>query len=250
MAVALTGIVVLSSSCAPSGKNPSTISFKSKDGIKITADIYMAHPKQAPLIVLCHRSGWSRGEYLEIAPWLNSLGFNCLAIDQRAGGKINMVTNETLIEAAKKGRDTGYPDAEQDIIAALEYAKKHYAKGRCILWGSSYSASLSFVIAASNPGLTDGIVTFSPGEYFSEYGKPADYVQSHAASLKVPVFIAAMSTELFGAKQLFDAVPAETKRLFVPENGGRHGSESLWKANTLHEQYRSAVEEFLRDHFL
>lgn len=239
----------MSMSCNTTKEVPTKITFKSLDGIKVSADLYMPHPKEAPFIVLCHRAGWSRGEYREIAPWLNSLGYNCLAIDQRAGGKINMVDNETLMEAAMKGKDTGYPDAEQDIVAAVEYAKNKFAKNKLVLMGSSYSSSLVLIIAAKNPGLTDGIISFSPGEYFRDYGMPGDYVLGHAARLTVPVFISASSSELFGAKQIFDAVPVTGKQLFVPANGGRHGAESLWESNPLHTEYRQALEEFLAAQF-
>jgi len=232
-------------SCTTEKEVPTKITFKSGDGITVSADLYMPHKKEALFLVLCHRSGWSRGEYKEIAPWLNSLGYNCLAIDQRAGGKINMVDNETLMEAAKNGKDTGYPDAEQDIVAAIEYAKKKYARGKIILMGSSYSSSLAIIIAAKKPDLVDGVVSFSPGEYFREYGLPGDHVRNHAAKVSVPVFISAMSSERFGAQQLFDAVPGGNKQLFVPENGGRHGAESLWESNPLHEEYRRALQDFL-----
>ena len=219
------------------------------DGIKVSADLYMPHPKEAAFIVLCHRAGWSRGEYVEIAPWLNDLGFNCLAIDQRAGGKINMIDNETLLEAAKQGKDTGYPDAEQDIIAAVEYVKKKFAKGELILMGSSYSSSLAIVIGANKPDLVDGVISFSPGEYFRDYGLGGDYVTKHAARLTAPVFISASSTELHGARQFFNTIPGTDKQLYVPESGGRHGAESLWKSNTLHEEYRQALQEFLTTYF-
>lgn len=232
-------------SCNTTKEVPSKITFKSGDGLKVSADLYMPHEKEAPFIVLCHRAGWSRGEYNEIAPWLNGLGYNCMAIDQRAGGKINMVVNETLQEAAMQGKDTGYPDAIPDIVAAVTYAKKKFAKNKLILMGSSYSSSLAIIITANNPDLIDGVVSFSPGEYFREYGMPADHVKSHAARLTVPIFISAGSSELFGAQQLFDAVPGENKQLFVPKKSGRHGAESLWESNPIHMEYRKALQEFL-----
>lgn len=236
-------------SCGGEKKVPQTITFKSKDGLKITADLYMPHPKEAPFIVLCHRSGWSRGEYKEIAPWVNTLGINCIAIDQRSGGKINMVSNETLIEAAKKGLDTNFLDAEQDIIATIELVKRKYAKGKVIVWGSSYSASLALIIAAQNPELTDGVIIFSPGEYFTDVGKPNDYVITHAAKVTVPVFMSSMSSEAFGTKKLFNAVTVADKRIFIPSNGGRHGSESLWSTNALSQEYRDEVKAFLTEMF-
>jgi len=64
------------------------INFPSVDGLQMTADTYFSDNKASPLIVLFHQAGWGRGEYLEIAPKLNSLGFNVLAIDLRSGKKL------------------------------------------------------------------------------------------------------------------------------------------------------------------
>jgi len=80
-----------------------TITFPSKDGLTITADTYITNPdNKTPFIVLFHQAGWSRGEYNEIAPKLNKLGFNCMAVDQRSGGSVNGIQNETTALAQKK----------------------------------------------------------------------------------------------------------------------------------------------------
>jgi len=66
--------------------NFKTITFPSHEGVTITADLYITNEdKNIPFIVLFHQAGFSRGEYREIAPKLNKLGFNCMAIDQRSG---------------------------------------------------------------------------------------------------------------------------------------------------------------------
>ncbi|MCK5453881.1 MAG: hypothetical protein KAJ16_05940, partial [Calditrichia bacterium] len=72
-----------------------TITFPSQDGLPITADLYIVHGKEAPFILLFHQAGFSRGEYLNIAPVLNELGFNAMAIDQRSGKEVNGIVNET-----------------------------------------------------------------------------------------------------------------------------------------------------------
>lgn len=83
-----------------SSSTKETISFPSKDGLEITADVYFTGDKSKPWILLCHQARWSRGEYNEIAPKLNALGFNCLATDQRSGKEVNGVTNETAARAS------------------------------------------------------------------------------------------------------------------------------------------------------
>ena len=93
-----------------------TVEIQSLDKLKITADVYAPHAdKKTPFIVLCHQAGWSRGEYREIAPRLNKMGFNCIAIDQRSGRAVNKVANQTTKRAAAAKKATGFLDAEQDL---------------------------------------------------------------------------------------------------------------------------------------
>lgn len=222
-----------------------TITIKSADNVPVSADVYMPHPRVAPFIILCHRADWSRGEYLEIAAWLNALGFNCMAIDQRSGGEVNGIKNETAAAARKQGKALDYPNAMTDIQAALDFSAKKFAKGKIILWGSSYSASLALIIAALDGAAMNALVCFSPGEYFEEFSLGRDYVISHARQVSVPVFIAAPVSEKTEAEQLSAAIPAEDKRLIIPEYGGFHGSEALWTSNEGYEFYRHELERFL-----
>ena len=128
------------------------IEFKSIDDLEITADLYMKfEDKSKPFIVLCHQAGWSRGEYREIAPKLNDLGFNCMAIDQRSGKTVNGVKNETAARAKAERKEHSYADAEQDILAAVKYAKANFADGKLLLWGSSYSSSLVLHVTGETP---------------------------------------------------------------------------------------------------
>ena len=153
-----------------------TISFTSKDGLQVTADLYLAHPTEAPFIVLFHQAGASRGEYRMIAPELNAFGFNAMAVDQRIGNSFNAITNETAKRYGTEGMSEAYIDALPDMEAAIKYARKNYAKGKLIIWGSSYSASLVLKIAGDNPNLADGVLAFSPGEYFANLGKGPAYI--------------------------------------------------------------------------
>jgi len=59
------------------------ITFKSTDGLLMTADYYQVKAHKG-IILLCHRSHCNRAEYRETAPKLNALGYSCLAIDQRS----------------------------------------------------------------------------------------------------------------------------------------------------------------------
>lgn len=221
--------------------------IKSGDGIEISADLYQMHPDTADFIVLFHQAGWSRGEYQEIAPKLNARGYNCLAVDQRSGNTVNGVNNITYKNATSAMKETKYLDAYQDIEAVITHVRQNYAKGRVIIWGSSYSSSLVLRYAGEHGDMIDGALAFSPGEYFKAFGKPADYIQSFAATIDDPVFITSARNEKGNWWSIYEAIPGERKAYFVPETLGNHGSRALWQKFTDHRAYWKAVDAFLSD---
>jgi len=225
------------------------IEFPSKDGIEITADVYAPHDQSAPCIILFHQAGWSRGAYLEIAPKLNARGFNCMAVDLRSGGSINGVDNETHKRAMVAGLPTKYINAYQDIEAAVAYARESLAKGKIIIWGSSYSSSLVIEYAGMHRDV-DGVLSFSPGEYFTGQGKSNTFITDAAAKIHVPVFITSAKGEKQSWFEIYDAIPDVQKTYFLPETEGNHGSRALWDKFEDSEVYWNAVNSFLKENFL
>lgn len=222
-----------------------TISFNSTDGLEITADKYFSNPETAPLIILFHQAGWSRGEYKEIAPKLNKMGFNCLAIDQRSGEAINDVENETYKRAVAKNLPTKYVDAEIDMVAAIKYAKKNFNKAsQLIIWGSSYSAGLVLKIAGERDDI-DAVLAFSPGEYYKKMGKPADWIEQSSKTIEIPVFITSAKMEKKSWWDISKAIPSDQQAYFLPTKMGKHGSRALWEKFGDHKEYWKAVAGFL-----
>jgi dienelactone hydrolase len=233
----------LSSSFAASFK---TVSFSSKDGLQVTADLYLAHPTAAPFIVLFHQARASRGEYRMIAPELNAFGFNAMAVDQRIGNSFNAITNETAKRFGSGGMSEAYIDALPDMEAAVNYARKNYAKGKLIIWGSSYSASLVLKIAGDRPDLSDGVLAFSPGEYFGNLGKGPAYISESARKISVPVFITSSSRERNEWFSIYESIPGERKTYFLPPSDGAHGSSALFEYYDASKDYWKAVKDFLK----
>ena len=246
---AFTAAMVLSNSAysqQSSAEAFKQVTFKSGDGLKITADLYMKHEdKSKPFIILCHQAGWSRGEYREIAPKLNELGFNCLAIDQRSGSAVNGVTNQTAALATTAKKPTTFVDAEQDMIAALNFARDSYTSGKLILWGSSYSAALTLKIAGEHTDKVDGAMAFAPGEYFGRFGKPDDWIQTSAKNITCPVFITSAKKEKSSWDKIYTVITPNTKTRFLPETAGNHGSRALWDEFNDSKAYWKAVKSFL-----
>ena len=202
-----------------------TIEYPSKDGLQITADLYEAS-NSSTFIILFHQAGWSRGEYKETAPKLNALGYSCLAVDQRSGGEVNNIANQTAIQAKKGGKKTAYIDAFQDIEATVSYVKKTYKPKQIIIWGSSYSSSLVLKYAGDYPTNIDAALAFSPGEYF---GKD-NFIKNSASKIKVPTFITSAQSEKGSWSSIYDAIPAATKTSYLPKTKGNHGSRALWSS--------------------
>lgn len=222
-----------------------TIKIKAEDGVEVTVDLHIAHPDTVPFIILFHQAGWSRGEYMEIAPILNKMGFNCMSVDQRSGKAVNNVENQTFISARQLMKETKYVDALPDMHAAINHAKEFLAKRELIIWGSSYSSALVLKIAGDRAGEVDGVLAFSPGEYFQSMGKPADFITKSAANIECPSFITSAKSERNSWWKIHEAVQTSTKTYFLPESSGNHGSRALWSKFRDSHEYWNAVNQFL-----
>lgn len=207
-------VLVLSLSAGAALADP--VTFAAADGVTVHADY---RPQAGGnVIVLFHQAGASLHEYDPIAPRLNELGYATLAVSQRSGGGYFGGTNET---AEGAGGSPDYLDAYPDLEAALAWAQ---GKGpKVIVWGSSYSSSLVFKLAAEHPRDVAAVLSFSPGEYFGS----AFSVKDAAAQVKAPVFVtsASDSGEVTAAQEIIEAVPGE-KTQFIPKHG-THGSSTL-----------------------
>lgn len=196
---------------------PQPVTLTAPDGAKVFGTYYPAQNARAT-ILLFHQAGSSKDEYVAIAPQLQRAGFAALAIDQRVGGPL-YGPNQTM--AGYKGK-TDYLGALPDLEAALGWAK---AKGvPVILWGSSYSASLVFLVAASAKKDVAAVIAFSPGEYFSD----KTMVEKAAAKVTVPVFVTSATDpeEEQEAKAILSATASTDRQQFIPKTG-IHGSSTL-----------------------
>lgn len=217
------------------------ITIEAADGIKVTADVYNTGNPSASWIVLCHQAGFSRGEYRGIAPKLNVLGYNCIAIDQRSGKAVNSVENQTHRRAKEADLPTEYPNAIPDIKAALDYVTSELNAEHVILWGSSYSAALTFIMAANNPDQVDAIVAFSPGEYFKVDGKG---IAEFSTQVNCPVFISSAKNENEQWKGIYEKVDSP-KSFHLPVVDGIHGSRGLWESTKGHKAVWTDLKKYL-----
>ena len=201
------------------------VSFYTEDSLKVSADLYVEDFKN-PFILLFHQGNGSRGEYVEIAPRLLKLGFNCMAVDLRSGAKMNYVENETAQRAQQGAFEVSYLDAQHEMRAALHYVQR-FNKKPVLLFGSSYSASLCLFLAKEDPHIK-AVVACSPGEYF----RPTLVVKDKISDFNTPVFVSATEMEYAYVEQMLQGIPSSYKHLYKPSSGrGNHGAKMLWPSS-------------------
>ncbi len=216
------------------------ISFKSADGLLITADYYEVKNSKG-FILLCHRSHCNRAEYRETAPKLNQLGYSCLAIDQRSGMKVFGEVNETKIRAKELGLPTGYLDAKIDVQSAVDKAYELNNNKEIIILGSSYSAALALLIAA-NSKKVKSVLAFSPAEYLKKTN-----LAEEICGIKIPIFATSAKTEIDDVINVLRFVDSEYITHFKPQVAGFHGSKTLWESVKGYDTYWRALEDFLKE---
>lgn len=217
-----------------------SVTIPADDGVTISGNLYEID-KKAPVILLCHQAGYNKVEYADIAPRLNEMGYNCLAIDQRSGGAFAGQQNETATIAMELGQEPTMLDARQDLQAAIDYLSKKY-KQKVIVWGSSYSSSLALFELTDNKKVKAAIA-FSPGDYF---GNDATTLSSVFGQVEKPYLITSSKTEAETLKKSLEGVKMKNNQMhFIPESNGFHGSRVLWIGQEGAEEYWTAVTEFL-----
>ncbi|NOX16979.1 MAG: alpha/beta fold hydrolase [Chlorobi bacterium] len=235
-------LFLFSSFISAQEENFKTVTVEGKDGIDLTADVYSIGNKSAPTVLLFHQYKSSRGEYREIAPILNDMGFNAIAFDTRAGGtdpwsNVENVTSKTYADVFRDYLAV-YPELE----TALDYALKEGYDGKIIVWGSSFSASLVLKLAAENPDKISGVLAFSPGEYMKEN---KGIVSKWAGEIKdIPVFISCGARESDNVKPIYEKIKAEDKTFYLPAVGN-HGSSILMDDSRNWKEAKAFLKKFL-----
>ncbi len=231
------------------------VSFKAPDEVSVFADFYAArvpttqggdHPvafdPDRTVVLLFHQAGSNAAEYVPIAERLTAEGYDCLAVDLRAGGYMWGRTNRTV---SALGRTRTFVDAYTDLEAAIAWAQEKGYRGKIVVWGSSFSAALVFRLAAEKDRVS-AVLAFSPGEYVGGDNP----VQTWAGAVKVPVFVTSGSGSESKAANVVFAAVASTDKTRYDAREGVHGSSTLREdRNTAgFEDNWEAVLAFLRAH--
>ena len=220
-------------------RSKNIINLFAPDSLMITADVYTTE-RDNPFILLCHQAGYSRGEYVNTVKELMLMGYNCVAIDQRSGDKVNGVINETAKRAIEKGLPHEYLDAKKDILTAIEFTYLLNKKQPITIVGSSYSASLVMMLSVRNPKIAK-VVAFSPGEYFKGVS-----IMENLAGFDKPIFVTGAKKEIPAIKKLTTLIVPDYLNLYEPSKESVHGSRALWFATPGYVATWKAFKAFLK----
>lgn len=222
-------------------KSQDKVSFQSSDSLEVVAHLYEIDASY-PFIILFHQSGYSKGEFKEIAISLLKLKYNCLAVDLRFGGLINSSPNETSENAKKAHVMRSMYDSRKDIKASIDYAYERSGQ-EVLLLGSSFSGTLALMEGKSNPKVK-AIMAYSPGEFF----RNQFLIHDELEGIEKPIYITGSQLEYPYLKRLTALVPKNNLVVFQPQNDtGKHGAKALWKKDKVSKEYWLSLLMFINN---
>lgn len=211
------------------------VMFTASDGAAVGGVLYRARKDGRPVpswdnsystIILCHQSGSNYAEYVPIAPKLAEMGFHCVSIDMRGGGKKYGRVNDATESWQRdhEGQRGGGAQAQLDIEGTMAGIRAEGFEGKIMLWGSSYSAGRLFAVVVDHPDDVAASLSFSPGRGFVQSD---DETPSWASRVTIPVFMTWPESEFNESRRKDFEQLATTSRVLLIQEGGRHGSSTL-----------------------
>ncbi len=172
------------------------ISFPTKDGGKVCADLYGKGPRA---VLLAHGGRFTKASWRDQAAALVSAGFRVLAIDFRGFG-CSTIPGQSHFDDAT---------SEQDVLAAVHYLKSHGARTVFIVGGSLGAAAAGNAAVHSAPGDIDRIVFLGGAPDL-----PADKLKSRSLFIVSREDSDGASLRLPGIRAQYEKAP-EPKELIV-----------------------------------
>jgi uncharacterized protein len=244
--------------------NEQEFQLQAKDDVRVAASFFPVPKQNAPVILLLHGNGASRGQFQNHVAWLNAAGFSAMAIDLRGhgestGGKKSFGLFEARdAEAAVRWIRANHPDSKIGVIGVS-------LGGASSLLGDKGPLAVdAMILQAVYPDIDRAIynrIASRIGGGLATMGAPTLTLQSPilygvsstqispvnaAAQYKGPVLV------IGGANDVYTP-PAETEELHKAFSG----EASIWIAPGLgHEQmsdandaeYQKRVLGFFRKH--
>jgi len=134
-----------------------TVSFQTKDDVKIVGDFYDA--KSGKSILLLHILPGNRGDFGKFAEFLWQKGYNVLNIDERGHGDSEAWSGET--GSWQEFTQADYDRMIYDVEAAAQWLKNRIPEMELILIGGSIGANIAMIFGAKHQPKI--VIALSPG---------------------------------------------------------------------------------------
>lgn len=134
-----------------------TVSFRTTDGIELSADLYEPPAQPAPAVVLVHMLTRSRLDWAAAAELLQDAGIVALAVDLRGHGQ----------SAGAVDTAGSLAPMQRDVQAAVAFLKSrnNVATGRIGIAGASLGANLAVLVAAGDPSIRSLALLSASNDY-------------------------------------------------------------------------------------
>lgn len=185
-------------------------------------------PGEVPVRGFLHRAAGSSGDFLVLTHGASGNSNTALLVSLAAKFASAGISVLRCDLPYRQRRPHGPPspatakEDQEGLARAVEVMKRQFA-GRAFLGGSSYGGRQASVLAASRPGLVDGLLLLSYPLH--PPGRPAQPRTAHFAQLQTPSLFVSGTKDVFGTvaelKTAIELIPARTD--LVEIEGAAHG---------------------------
>ena len=192
-----------------------TVSFQTKDGVKIVGDFYDAKFQKS--IILLHILPGSREDFSEFANLLFNSGYNVLNIDERGHGDSEAWASE--MGSWQEFTQADYDKMICDVEAAAQWLGNKIPEIELALVGGSIGANIAMVFGAKYQPKV--IVALSPG--IDYHGIKAEIA---SRNYRQNLLVTASRDDAYSfesSEKLFEISKASHKELIKYEDAG-HGT--------------------------
>jgi predicted alpha/beta-hydrolase family hydrolase len=206
-------------------------------------------PGEVPVRGMLHRAADSSGDFLVLTHGAGGNSNAALLValaEEFAAGGISVLRCDLPY---RQRRPHGPPSPanakdDQEGLRRAVALMKDKSEGRAFLAGSSYGGRQASLLAASHPGLVDGLVLLSYPLH--PPGKPAQLRTTHFSALRTPSLFVSGTKDVFGAIAELQAaiklIPAPTE--LVQIDGAPHGLSKKGSAQDVARIVRQRFQSF------
>jgi pimeloyl-ACP methyl ester carboxylesterase len=206
------------------------ISVQTPDGWMLRGTYYPGHAG-SPLILLMHKLGSNRSEFIGLAKTLNARGYNVASWDARGHGESTLHNGQRVTFESFSDKD--FENMTIDIASVLKYLReKGIGKEEVGLVGASIQSSTGLLYASKHPDVK-ALVLLSPGLSYHNIDT-ARPMKEYGAR---PVFMAASTEDeaSYESVRRLEQIAAGPKKIVILTGAG-HGAQMFQKDPKLIEQ--------------